>query len=146
VHVLQHADHIVALGRNGTIAEQGSFQELRTRRGGYVQRLCGTVDHINDDSDNDKFDVPSASRARAHRRITAASPATVPARLEVPAADAPNRQMGDRKAYWYYFHATGMRNTVIFVLAELLFVRFRNLLSFCILGMPITRKSLIRRS
>lgn len=71
-----------------------------------MQRLYRTVDYIDDDSDNDEFDVPSASRARAHWRIMAASPATVPATLEVPAADAPNRQMGDRKAYWHYFHVT----------------------------------------
>lgn len=109
VHILQHADHIVALGSNGTVAEQGSFQELRSRTGGYVERLCRKVDHIEE-----------TPRPGAQRRMTAPPPAT--ANMEVTAVDLPNRQMGDRKAYWHYFRAVGKRNTAIFVVAELLFV------------------------
>lgn len=112
----------MALGRDGSVAEQGSFQELRSRRGGYVQRLCRTLECADDDYDDD-LDVLLAPRAGTQRSITASSTSTTAtSRLELPAADAPNRQMGDRKAYWHYFQATGMRNTVIFVLAELLFV------------------------
>ncbi|KAH8723179.1 P-loop containing nucleoside triphosphate hydrolase protein [Phaeosphaeriaceae sp. PMI808] len=119
-HVLQYADHIIALGRNGTITEQGSFQELRSQPYGYVQELCSKIEYPDEDSDNEDLYIPSAPRPEVQQSVTVASPAT--ARLEVPAADAPNRQMGDRKAYVHYFRATGMRNTIIFVLAELAFV------------------------
>lgn len=174
MHVLEYADYIIALGQNGRVAEQGSFQELHSRRGGYVQRLCEKVDYIDDDHvdgyldrlsapsyidgddeyghldmpsapsytesdygddsevlsapsytsddhDNDDLEVPPAPKESIQRRITGASR---PKKRETPAVDAVNRQVGDWKAYRHYFHATGMRNTVIFIIAELFFVSF----------------------
>lgn len=40
VRRLSHANHIIALGQNGTIAEQGTFDDL-SRANGYVSIICG---------------------------------------------------------------------------------------------------------
>jgi ATP-binding cassette subfamily C (CFTR/MRP) protein 1 len=64
------------------------------------------------------------SGTAAQQGVAVTLPNIANARLDVPGADAPNRQMGDRKAYRHYFRATGVRNTVIFFLAEIFFVAF----------------------
>ncbi|KAK2612755.1 hypothetical protein QQS21_001206 [Conoideocrella luteorostrata] len=42
INHLQYADYIVVLGKDGTVAEQGTKQSLSTS-GGYIQRLAGIV-------------------------------------------------------------------------------------------------------
>jgi ATP-binding cassette subfamily C (CFTR/MRP) protein 1 len=126
VHVLQYADHIIALRSDGRISEQGSFPELRFQHEGYVERLCRAIDYAEDDGQDDHDSVvrTPVSRTAAQQGIAVTLPITANARLDVPEADASNRQIGDRKAYRHYFRATGVRNTVIFVLAEFFFVAF----------------------
>ncbi|UKZ93816.1 uncharacterized protein TrAFT101_008724 [Trichoderma asperellum] len=59
VHLLPSSDHIIALGQDGQVIEQGSFAKLRSS-GKYIQSLDITDPHSGDDSsdeDSPKKDV-----------------------------------------------------------------------------------------
>ncbi|KAM0479830.1 hypothetical protein ACHAPX_004407 [Trichoderma viride] len=51
VHLLPSSDHIIALGQDGQVIEQGSFAKLRSG-GKYVQSLDITEPHSDDDDSN----------------------------------------------------------------------------------------------
>ncbi|KAL9471318.1 hypothetical protein ACSS6W_009259 [Trichoderma asperelloides] len=52
VHLLPSSDHIIALGQDGQVIEQGSFAKLRSS-GKYIQSLDITDSHSDDDSSDE---------------------------------------------------------------------------------------------
>lgn len=108
VHLLPFADHIVALGRDGEVMEQGTFEELSSK-GGYIDGLS----IIQADASFPITDVQSEPASSILGRS-----------LEMPLdynITASNRQLGDMTVYWYYFKATGLISAIIFLIAELIF-------------------------
>ncbi|RDL38704.1 uncharacterized protein BP5553_03044 [Venustampulla echinocandica] len=117
-HFLPEADHIIVLNRSGQIVEQGTFEELRWRKGSYVQKL--SVAHgytASTDSIDEIRSVGSVSSlssvANGVKKDTM--------HLE-RIAPPPSRQLGDKRVYLHYFEATGFVNAVLFFVYELLFV------------------------
>ena len=111
IHRLPYADHIVALDSGGTVAEQGTYEELRAA-GGYVQgltaRFRATKESIEQPQMND--DEPKIIR-------TIETEAT---------ATQTSRQMGDWKMYKYYFSACGWLSTCLALVETLLFQMVNN--------------------
>ncbi|KAL1871985.1 hypothetical protein VTK73DRAFT_1815 [Phialemonium thermophilum] len=110
-HSIRHlpaADHIIALG-DGSIIEQGSFDELMTRPG-YVQRLG-----LGGASDSDSSSQKSLSETRPqflHRPATRSSD-LFPDMNE-------SRQVGDWSVYKHYFKSVGLLVTVTGVVTSAL--------------------------
>ncbi|KAJ0120451.1 hypothetical protein J7T55_015178 [Diaporthe amygdali] len=120
-HSVKHlpaADHIIALG-NGTIVEQGSFDNLMTRQG-YVQRLG-----LKSSSDSDVSSEEVVANKDLHGSQAALLKATT-TNISTRTSDteeAGTRQHGDKTVYKHYFKSMG-----IFVAAGSLF--FGALLGF----------------
>jgi ATP-binding cassette, subfamily C (CFTR/MRP), member 1 len=108
VHLLPFADHIVALGRNGEVMEQGTFDQLSSKDG-YVQSL--SIKEADASSPTTDIESEPAS-------------SILGSNLEMPLdcnITASSRQLGDMTVYWYYFKATGLISALIFLIAELIF-------------------------
>jgi ABC-type protease/lipase transport system fused ATPase/permease subunit len=101
-HSIRHlpfADHIVALGQDGTIAEQGAFKQL-TENNGYIQSL----------------DIKSSRVSEVSSEITAPSIASLESPTEplrkvstiasVSSETDKARQTGDRTVYKHYFKSS----------------------------------------
>ncbi|KAK2611865.1 hypothetical protein N8I77_005186 [Diaporthe amygdali] len=120
-HSVKHlpaADHIIALG-NGTIVEQGSFDNLMTRQG-YVQRLG-----LKSSSDSDVSSEEVVANKELHGSQAALLQATT-TNISTRTSDTEEvgtRQHGDKTVYKHYFKSMG-----IFVAAGSLF--FGALLGF----------------
>ncbi|PYH92309.1 multidrug resistance-associated protein [Aspergillus ellipticus CBS 707.79] len=94
VHHLPRVDSIIVLG-NGQILEQGSYNQLRSQSGGYIQRLSISLGQVNEaegTEDNSNRPVESSEES---------GPVSEP----IP----PNggRQTTDLAVYKYYFSALG---------------------------------------
>lgn len=103
---LPYADHIIALGSDGKISEQGTFESLNAA-GGYVSSFTlpppdWAYNPGHDDSDRD-FDPKFT-----HRVL---EPTTTEKDTELKA----NRRTGDTSIYLYYIKLTGWIATIIFV-------------------------------
>ncbi|KZF23306.1 multidrug resistance-associated protein [Xylona heveae TC161] len=95
-HHLPQADFIIMLGENGQVLEQGSYSQLRSHTGGYVQRLAIQSKQIEEAEgaveDGD-------GRQKSSKAMAA-----------VMSASAPNdhrRQSTDLSVYKYYFSSLG---------------------------------------
>ncbi|KAJ5973001.1 ABC transporter integral membrane type 1 [Penicillium vulpinum] len=103
-HSIRHlpaADHVIALG-NGTIVEQGSFQNLMASQG-YIQRLGlkGSSDNaIPTEKMTSKKSVRDSKPEMLHTTVTNTSSSTT------PDGDA-SRQIGDKSVYKHYFKSMG---------------------------------------
>lgn len=102
-HSVRHlpaASHIIALGINGRVVEQGSWDYLSTNEEGYVQSL------------GVKASGSDASSAQADCKIDAVDPRpellrkTTTASSAISEADR-SRQLGDRSVYKHYFRSMG---------------------------------------
>lgn len=107
-HSVRHlpaADHIIALGPDGTIVEEGSFQDLM-QNNMYVQSLG--------------VKASSGSSSTASTKETEDKPSTQPTPVENPKPNALEqkldkaRQMGDWKVYGHYF-STVSKPIIVFV-------------------------------
>lgn len=113
VRYLPLADHIVALGEDGTISEQGAFQELVSQRG-YVYGL-----NIEDRSDQRPGDGDSL---REHPKKQTKEPKTT---AEVTPRDAKrteddhSRMFGDVQVYKHYFARIGILSQAAFLVSAL---------------------------
>lgn len=101
---LPYADHIVALGKDGVIAEQGSFDDLN-RAGGYVASF--TLPPPDWDYE---LDMAPATK------YVYSPPATATQATEAIAAEA-SRRTGDVSIYLYYVGSVGWITTIIFAVA-----------------------------
>jgi ABC-type multidrug transport system fused ATPase/permease subunit len=101
VHRLPQADHIIALGSDGTISEQGTFDEL-CQLNGYV----GTLDHSDrnavNEGDKDKTAIKGFKQSLVARKE----------QEEIDQANA----VGDATIYAYYIKTFGWWRWSIFCL------------------------------
>ncbi|KAK3369714.1 putative ABC transporter [Lasiosphaeria ovina] len=103
VHHLPDADHIIVFSDNGQAIEQGSFDQLRSKAGGYVQSL-----DIRDRPDVDAASGPALEDASPSCPTKSDSLTENTVSLEVePAEDDMSRQTTDFAVYKYYFRALG---------------------------------------
>ena len=109
---LPYADHIVVLGDNGHVLEQGSFEELNTG-GGYVSSL--NLRTANWSSE------PRSALPEDFKPLITDSTGISTATPTVSEADM-NRQSGDLSIYLYYIRSVGWPATTIFVAAITVYV------------------------
>ena len=93
---LSSADHIVALGREGKIIEQGTFEHLKAAQG-YLHSL--DVEHYKEDhsaaNGYDRDDLPQKPNDKA------------------TATQIPPTRSGDKGIYRYYLSSTGVLNCLL---------------------------------
>jgi ATP-binding cassette subfamily C (CFTR/MRP) protein 1 len=103
VNLLPYSDRIIALSAEGTIVEQGTFQEL-SATDGYVSQFC--LGHVNETSEV-KEDIRRTDRPR-----TASESKLKPEAIS--STNDKRRQRGDLEVYKYYFKYIGRRMTAVF--------------------------------
>ncbi|KAH7371052.1 P-loop containing nucleoside triphosphate hydrolase protein [Pyrenochaeta sp. MPI-SDFR-AT-0127] len=104
-HSIRHlpaADHVLVLA-DGTVAEQGGFEELNTNQG-YVQRL-GLSTRSTSEISSDGTDSQESSLESKQQVF----PITTLSAEAAPLAEEPDsaRQMGDKTVYKHYAQAVG---------------------------------------
>jgi ATP-binding cassette, subfamily C (CFTR/MRP), member 1 len=107
---LPYADHIVVLDKNGTTAEQGTFEQLNNS-GGYVSTFTLTPpswDYVPEDMSD--LDLTSYSSNAPQQGMTEDS-------LEEDAA----RRTGDVAVYLYYIRSVGWVAAWIFIISVTIF-------------------------
>ncbi|KAH8887988.1 putative multidrug resistance protein MDR [Thozetella sp. PMI_491] len=101
VHQLVHADHIIVLGKNGSICQSGTFSELQTQDG-YVKALAieaqGSSEPNNTEEETAVVSAPEYNRPPA------------------PGHDDMTRQTGDLSLYKFYLKSAGTSFIIIFLL------------------------------
>ncbi|KAI0124051.1 putative ABC multidrug transporter [Xylariales sp. AK1849] len=103
-HSVRHlpaADYIIALG-DGTVAEQGSFENLMTRQG-YVQRL-GLRGSSNIEASAEKT---TSTKSEQELKPQLFHATTTNTSSIAPDTDA-SRQVGDKMVYKHYFKSMGL--------------------------------------
>ncbi|KAI1838945.1 hypothetical protein DTO027I6_3367 [Penicillium roqueforti] len=109
VQYLPQADFIVVLGENGNISEQGTFSQLLSHAGGYINRLGIQPEQIEKGKMQD--DIPTGLPETSE---------VITSRLSTPASIDECRQTTDIAVYKYYLSAMGWFR--VFVLSFLLVV------------------------
>ncbi|KAL2020583.1 hypothetical protein VTK56DRAFT_8171 [Thermocarpiscus australiensis] len=109
VRHLPSADHIIALGPDGAIAEQGTFQELMAN-GKYVYNL-GIAE--TDKSDLESNSTPKAGGSTPRKEEVPAAPSAQPTPLTKTEGKA--RVTGDWAVYRHYFARISTLSLVAFV-------------------------------
>ena len=93
------ADYIIALGRNGDVVEQGTFEELN-KSNGYVR----------------SFSVQQSKQQSQNTEPTGKfTLGPLPTSALVAAMDDEKRQFGDLTIYTYYFRTLGKTVSFLFV-------------------------------
>ncbi|KAF2834051.1 hypothetical protein CC86DRAFT_451542 [Ophiobolus disseminans] len=125
VSFLPFADEIIALSADGTVEEQGSYENLRAKQGGYVHKMY--EEHKIENSPM----LPSLADASNTGTRTASNDEDekdyVPASTSKKESDTANdksRLLGDWKVYVYYFSCLGPVLTLGFFLFQILFAFF----------------------
>ncbi|KGO73238.1 ABC transporter, integral membrane type 1 [Penicillium italicum] len=122
-HSIRHlpaADHVIALG-NGTIIEQGSFQELMASQG-YIQRLGlkGSSDDAASTENKTSTKKTSQEPKPEMLQTTMTNKSSI-----APGADA-SRKIGDKTVYKHYFKSMGWFLAASSLLFGVLFGFFTN--------------------
>lgn len=115
-HSIKHlptADHIIALGNNGTIVEQGSFITLNKNQG-YVQSL-------GVGSDAATAAVEGQAEAVNRCQDTLAAPPGEKPKATSTRLDDRSRQMGDWSVYAHYFRNISLSSILSLVMSALIF-------------------------
>lgn len=111
VRYLPFADHIIALDENGTISEQGTFQELVANRG-YVYGL--NIEHRPDQHSVDGESLPAGATKQAERLKPAAA---IASRHANKPEDEHSRMFGDVQVYKHYFARIGISSQLAFLVS-----------------------------
>ncbi|KAK6542686.1 hypothetical protein TWF694_006630 [Orbilia ellipsospora] len=111
VNLLCYADEIIALGKEGKVVEQGTFNELMQNQDGYVKAV---VKEFQEQAKEKKSDEPSDAKAP-----TQSGPLRSSKKLDVAPTD-PKRQSGDWSLYNYFFSRIGTKVTITFLVFEVL--------------------------
>lgn len=111
VRYLPFADHIIALNENGTISEQGTFQELVVNRG-YVYSL--NVEHRTDQHSIDEESLPTGVTKHAGSLKSAAAIGPGDANKS---EDEHSRMFGDVQVYKHYFARIGILSQLAFLVS-----------------------------
>jgi len=106
------ADLIVALGKDGTVTEQGSFVHL-SRSGGYVEELLRSHAESSNDSESPASAISTKEELPQKR-------STMPAKVPAAKPEDKRRQLGDFTVYRYYFGSIGTPLLAVLILLELL--------------------------
>lgn len=124
-HSVRHlpaADHIVVLAQDGTVAEQGTFQQLMGNQHSRVYRL-GINQKSEDDASSvhSDLDITPNSSAAKQRPLRALIP-----KAEKPEAkkdggdvDGVGRKFGDVQVFRHYFSRIGLPSKVVFLMTSL---------------------------
>ncbi|KAK2608926.1 hypothetical protein QQS21_002502 [Conoideocrella luteorostrata] len=107
IHRLPEADYIIALGQGGNIVEQGTFYDLSTSDGGYVQGL-----QVQERQDIHK-EVDASQAAGAAESDES--------KLALPRMDQIDAQASDFSVYMYYIQCFGWMRWGIFVAISAVF-------------------------
>jgi ATP-binding cassette, subfamily C (CFTR/MRP), member 1 len=112
VHLLPHADNIIALDTEGKIAAQGTFAQLNAKDG-YIHRfglesLAEEAAQVKDGEKEEASMVDPLQRAEEE---------AVPKVIDDEA-----RRLGDRTVYKYYFQQVGALNMTIFFAIMLIWI------------------------
>ena len=102
-HRLGYADHIIALGPDGRLLEQGSYQQLKSN--------AGYVDSLAVNAKDDLAEVPA--------NVPQESPTTVNPNTSLGSEDiasSPSRTTGDWRTYRTYFSASGILSSILCVI------------------------------
>ena len=122
VQHLSIADHVVVLGTNGRITQQGSFEELNAVEG-YVQSLS--------------LEKQEPSAILKHDIETV--PLIMPdAFINLPPADG-DRRTGDMSLYTYYIQTVGIPQSIFFVGLLSLYVFFLSFPGTSTIRQPIPK-------
>ncbi|KAI7780392.1 P-loop containing nucleoside triphosphate hydrolase protein [Diaporthe eres] len=111
VRYLPFADHIIALDENGTISEQGTFQQLVVNRG-YVYGL--NVEHSTDQHSVDGESLPTGATKHAEESKPAAA---IAPRDANKAENEHSRMFGDLQVYKHYFARIGISSHLAFLVS-----------------------------
>jgi ATP-binding cassette subfamily C (CFTR/MRP) protein 1 len=98
-HSVKHlpfANHIVALGSDGRIVEQGPFRDLMINEGGYVHSL-GVKESISEKSDD------GITLASSNSPISPQKPLVGVQMAGVSPKEEPERSLGDNTVFRHYF-------------------------------------------
>ncbi|GKT51184.1 ABC transporter fum19 [Colletotrichum spaethianum] len=107
IKYLPLADHIIALGSDGTLVEEGTFEDLmRDKR--YVASLGVTA--TDSDTDSDAGRKSDSQAAPSPSSKPKPSPAVAVEMMEK------SRQTGDIKVYMHYLRSLNVTSTIIFML------------------------------
>jgi ATP-binding cassette, subfamily C (CFTR/MRP), member 1 len=117
VNLLPHADHIIALSPEGTVAEHGTFQELNSRDG-YVSKFC--VEHAKESTPPNQMLQPRETSAG---RNVGGEQSQVNNGVIIDELDR-TRQLGDREVYNYYFKVIGRGAMFVFFLGSSIWAFF----------------------
>ena len=110
---LPYADHIMVLGKNGHVLEQGTFDDLNAQ-GGYVSSLNLRMEKTLEAKTPKMIGTQSTSS----KSTITATPSTSVLKTE----DDMNRQTGDIAIYLYYVRSVGWPATIIFIAAIVIYV------------------------
>ncbi|KAF2808068.1 P-loop containing nucleoside triphosphate hydrolase protein [Mytilinidion resinicola] len=113
VTLFPHADRIIALGTNGRITEQGTFDEMNAADG-YVRSFCL----------KNRDEGPADEITPADADTTIASTSALKKDSKSAVAGNKTRQLGDWSVYCYYFQAIGWKLTCVFFLLEICWAFF----------------------
>ncbi|KAK7699574.1 hypothetical protein SLS64_011528 [Diaporthe eres] len=111
VRYLPFADHIIALDENGTISEQGTFQQLVANRG-YVYGL--NIEHRTDQDFVDGEILQTSATKPAEKLKPAAA---IAPRNANKAKDEHSRMFGDVQVYKHYFARIGISSQLAFLVS-----------------------------
>jgi ATP-binding cassette subfamily C (CFTR/MRP) protein 1 len=95
VRHIRVADNIVVMGAEGTVIEQGTFNQLNLQDG-YVQGLL-----LKQQERKMSVDAPELSPETLHSRLPAGAAVVLDQQREL------SRQMGDSRLYLYYLKSIG---------------------------------------
>lgn len=108
---LPYCDHIVALDKEGSIVEQGSFDKLNGS-GGYVSNFDLPLPDWNFTPEKHLYEAPPRYTERpSSSKIT-----------EEDIQAETNRRTGDAAVYLYYVRSVGWIPTAIFIISITIFI------------------------
>ncbi|QKX60884.1 uncharacterized protein TRUGW13939_08030 [Talaromyces rugulosus] len=123
-HSVKHlpsADHIVALGSDGRIVEQGPFLELLTNDSGYVYSL-GVKESSSEKSDDDITLASSNSPIIPQKRLAVVEAETA----ALTPKEEPERALGDSTVFRHYFARVNMWITMAMIICSIGWGFFNN--------------------
>lgn len=110
-HSIKHlplADYIVALGSNGSIVEQGTYQDLINNKSGYVHNLG-----VNESSSVQLDDAATVAASSPQEPLNVATEMATRSSTEEQ-----ERTIGDRTVFRYYFARVPRWNIAVFVISS----------------------------
>lgn len=108
---LPYCDHIVALNKEGTIAEQGTFDKLNGT-GGYVANFDLPPPDWDFTPEKHVYEAPPKYTERANNAMV----------TEEDIQAETNRRTGDIAIYYYYIRSVGWTAALIFMVSVTLFI------------------------